>query len=74
MEPLPDDKEYRSGALDRSLKPRSFMTEEQGMFTDWLLANSELIPVTARGTEEISSGRNGAEAGTRGEMIFSLRK
>lgn len=54
MEPLPDDKEYRSGALDRSLKPRSFMTEEQGMFTDWLLANSELIPVTARGTEEIS--------------------
>ena len=45
---------FRTGALDRSLSPRSFMTEEQSMLVDWLLAQSELIPVTARGTEEIS--------------------
>lgn len=43
---------YRVGALDRSLAPRSFMTQEQAMLTDWLLAHAELIPVTARGTEE----------------------
>lgn len=45
---------YRTGALDRSLQPRSFMTEEQSMLVDWLLDCAELIPVTARGTEEIS--------------------
>ncbi|MCZ8781119.1 hypothetical protein OM280_18210 [Escherichia albertii] len=45
---------FRTGALDRSLTPRSFMTEEQAMLVDWLLENTDLIPVTARGTEEIS--------------------
>lgn len=45
---------FRSGALDRALAPRSFMTEEQAMLVDWLLEHAELIPVTARGTEEIS--------------------
>ncbi len=45
---------FRTGALDRSLTPRSFMTEEQSMLVDWLLEQAELIPVTARGTEEIS--------------------
>ncbi|WP_194205974.1 hypothetical protein [Superficieibacter sp. 1612_C1] len=45
---------FRTGALDRSLQPRSFMTEEQAMLVDWLLEHAELIPVTARGTEEIS--------------------
>lgn len=45
---------FRTGALDRSLAPRSFMTEEQSMLVDWLLEQAELIPVTARGTEEIS--------------------
>ena len=45
---------FRTGALDRSLSPRSFMTEEQSMLVDWLLEQAELIPVTARGTEEIS--------------------
>lgn len=45
---------FRTGALDRSLSPRSFMTEEQSMLVDWLLDQAELIPVTARGTEEIS--------------------
>ncbi|WP_312947126.1 hypothetical protein [Superficieibacter sp.] len=45
---------FRTGALDRSLQPRSFMTEEQAMMVDWLLEHAELIPVTARGTEEIS--------------------
>lgn len=45
---------FRVGALDRSLTPRSFMTEEQSMLVDWLLEHAEFIPVTARGTEEIS--------------------
>lgn len=44
---------FRTGALDRSLAPRSFMTEEQAMLVDWLLAQAELIPVTARGTQEL---------------------
>lgn len=44
---------FRTGALDRTLQPRSFMTEEQAMLTDWLLAYADLIPVTARGTEEL---------------------
>ncbi len=33
------------------------MTEEQSMLVDWLLEQAELIPVTARGTEEISGVR-----------------
>lgn len=45
---------FRTGALDRSLTPRSFMTEEQSLLVDWFLEQAELIPVTARGTEEIS--------------------
>ncbi|WP_045047093.1 hypothetical protein [Rouxiella chamberiensis] len=45
---------FRTGAFDRSLSPRSFMTEEQSMLVDWLLQHADLIPVTARGTEEIS--------------------
>ena len=45
---------FRTGALDRSLAPRSFMTEEQAMLVDWMLEQSDLIPVTARGTEEIA--------------------
>ena len=45
---------FRVGALDRSLSPRSYMNEEQAMLVDWLLANAEVIPVTARGTEEFS--------------------
>ncbi|POP40891.1 hypothetical protein CHU32_02115 [Superficieibacter electus] len=49
-----DLKPFRTGALDRSLQPRSFMTEEQALLVDWLLEHAELIPVTARGTEEIS--------------------
>jgi hydroxymethylpyrimidine pyrophosphatase-like HAD family hydrolase len=44
---------FRTGALDRSMEPRSFMTEEQSMLVDWMLEQAELIPVTARGTEEI---------------------
>jgi hypothetical protein len=40
---------FKTGALDRSLAPRSFMTEEQSMLVDWLLEQAELIPVTARG-------------------------
>lgn len=45
---------FRVGALDRERQPRSFMTKEQAMMVDWLLATAELIPVTARGTEETS--------------------
>lgn len=48
---------FRTGAVDRTLNPRSFMTEEQSMLVDWLLEQAELIPVTARGTEEISRVR-----------------
>ena len=44
----------RVGALDRDLAPRSFMNQQQAMLVDWLLESSELIPVTARGTEEIA--------------------
>ena len=43
---------FRVGALDRELAPRSFMNEEQAMLVDWLLEFAELIPVTARGTDE----------------------
>ncbi|BES86194.1 hypothetical protein PEC302107_04540 [Pectobacterium araliae] len=45
---------YRAGALDPSLTPRSFMTEEQAMLVDWMLEYADLIPVTARGTGEIA--------------------
>ena len=45
---------FRTGALDRSLEPRSSRTEEQAMLVDWMLEHAELIPVTARGTEEIA--------------------
>ncbi len=45
---------WRVGALDRQNQCRSFMTEEQAMLVDWLLEQADLIPVTARGTEEIS--------------------
>ncbi|QNK32378.1 hypothetical protein HF675_23035 [Serratia sp. JUb9] len=45
---------FRTAALDKDLHPRSFMSEEQSMLVDWLLEHAELIPVTARGTEEIS--------------------
>lgn len=42
----------RVGAFDREQQPRSFMSAEQAMMVDWLLSSAELIPVTARGTEE----------------------
>ncbi|MEA9389600.1 hypothetical protein SJI19_03360 [Acerihabitans sp. TG2] len=45
---------FRPGALDRAMTARSFMTEEQSMLVDWLLEHTDFIPVTARGTEEIS--------------------
>lgn len=43
----------QTGALDRSQQPRSFMTPAQSNLTNWLLNTTELIPVTARGSEEI---------------------
>lgn len=42
------------GAFDRSNEPRSFMNQEQSLMVNWLLQTSDLIPVTARGTEETS--------------------
>lgn len=45
---------FRVGALDRSLTPRSYLNEEQAMLVDWLLATADVIPVTARGTEEFA--------------------
>lgn len=45
---------YAVGAVDRSLSPRSFMTEQQHQMTQWLLATTRLIPVTARGSDEMS--------------------
>ncbi|CUB06665.1 hypothetical protein Ga0061065_12045 [Marinomonas fungiae] len=47
-----DQTPVRVGALDRSLAPRSFMNEEQALLVDWLLIHADVIPVTARGTEE----------------------
>ncbi len=37
---------FRTGAVDRTLNPRSFMTEEQSMLVDWLWSrlNSYLLP------------------------------
>lgn len=45
---------YSMAALDRDAKPRSFMTEEQASLVNWLLTTSEVIPVTARGSDEFS--------------------
>ena len=44
----------RTGAFDRDHQSRSFMNQEQAHFVDWLLKSTHCIPVTARGTEEIS--------------------
>lgn len=41
------------GAFDRQQQPRSFMSAVQKNMLDWLLATAEVIPVTARGTEEV---------------------
>ncbi|GHA63607.1 hypothetical protein ACFFLZ_00210 [Photobacterium aphoticum] len=41
-----------TAALDRALKPRSFFSQEQANFVHWLLEHADVIPVTARGTEE----------------------
>ncbi len=43
-----------TGAYDREGNPNSFMNAEQRMLLDWMLNTTDLIPVTARGTEEIS--------------------
>lgn len=44
---------HEVAALDRSLQPRSFMSQEQALFVQWLFQHADLIPVTARGTQEI---------------------
>lgn len=44
----------QSAAVDQSGKARSFMTQMQAHWVEWLLESTNLIPVTARGTEEIS--------------------
>lgn len=45
---------HKMAALDREAHPRSFMSEPQTNLVDWLLATSEVIPVTARGSDEFS--------------------
>ncbi|MDX8000993.1 hypothetical protein FE394_17795 [Xenorhabdus sp. Reich] len=49
-----DVSSLRVGALDRKNLPHSHMTEEQSILVDWLLAHAEVIPVTARNTEQLS--------------------
>jgi len=44
----------RVAALDRSLTPLSFQTQEQADLFDWLSLHAEVIPVTARDTHEIT--------------------
>lgn len=44
----------RVGALDRNLSPLSFMSQEQSMMVDFLIAHTDLIPVTARSTDEFA--------------------
>ena len=41
---------FRTGAVDRTLNPRSFMTEEQSMLVDWLLEQAELKKSAAYGS------------------------
>ncbi|AOM41393.1 hypothetical protein [Xenorhabdus hominickii] len=43
---------FRVGALDRKGSPQSYLIEKQSMLVDWLLAHAEVIPVTARNTEQ----------------------
>ncbi|MDC9594045.1 hypothetical protein [Xenorhabdus sp. IM139775] len=49
-----DISSLRVGALDRQHSPHSYMTEEQSMLVDWLLAHAEVIPVTARNSEQLN--------------------
>ncbi|WP_340610950.1 hypothetical protein [Xenorhabdus bharatensis] len=51
---LPDTASLRVATVDRQLAPHGYMTEQQAMLVDWLLANAEVIPVTARNTEQLS--------------------
>ncbi len=36
---------FRTGAVDRTLNPRSFMTEEQSMLVDWLRSRLNSYPL-----------------------------
>lgn len=57
MRKIPDPAEQakaQPGALDRELAPRSFMMARQANLVQWMLAQAETIPVTARGTEELA--------------------
>ncbi|MDX7986978.1 hypothetical protein FE392_06480 [Xenorhabdus sp. 12] len=54
MAEISDISSFRVGAVDRQLSPHSYMTAEQSMLVDWLLAHAEVIPVTARNTEQLS--------------------
>ena len=65
-------KAFKIAALDRQLNPRSFLTHCQSNFIDWLLKNADVIPVTARGTEETSRvniGFNSWKVMTHGAVI-----
>ncbi|SET46897.1 hypothetical protein [Thorsellia anophelis] len=45
---------FKTAAIDQTGKARSFMTKTQYNWINWLLTSTQLIPITARGTEEIS--------------------
>lgn len=65
---------FRNAALDREGKPRSFMSEEQANFVDWLLQHSDLVPVTARSTEEtkrVTIAFNSWKITTHGAVIIT---
>ncbi|PHM58874.1 hypothetical protein [Xenorhabdus sp. KK7.4] len=51
---LSDITSLRVATVDRQQAPHGYMTEQQAMLVDWLLANAEVIPVTARNTEQLS--------------------
>ncbi|PHM36981.1 hypothetical protein [Xenorhabdus innexi] len=50
---LPDMDSLHVATVDRQNSPHSYMTEEQAMLADWLLEYAEVIPVTARNTEQL---------------------
>lgn len=55
--PNADSSGLFTGAVDEQMKANSFLTPKQMKLFSWLNNTSELIPVTARGTEQFSRVR-----------------
>lgn len=45
---------YHTATLNKQERPHSMMTQEQFLLVTWMLTYADLIPVTARSTEEMS--------------------